>query len=150
MKKVIKFLDNHRFILVVIILILIIIIFVSFEIISFFNYNFNKIDCTSNIDDVYCYNRDTIIFKNPEEERKQFFALYKEQIDKLITNYNLPKYDFYTSYYYEVAALLDYEQTNENKVVYDFFKIYNDTYQILAFYKKNILWFDIFYHYKVN
>ena len=77
-KKVIKFLDKHRLILIIIILIFISIMFLSVKSILFLNHNFNNMNCTKNIDETYCYHNEVKVFKNAEEAQITFFKENKE------------------------------------------------------------------------
>lgn len=81
--------------------------------------------------------------------RQQFFLENENKIAKLKENYNLPEWNQHTSYYYEIVALLD-SSNQENNELYNFFYIYNNTYEIGDFYQKNNFYYDIFYHYKIN
>lgn len=149
MRKVIKFLDKHRLILVVLILLLITILFIGINSIIFLNHKFQNLKCTSDLDEIYCYNEDYQIYINPEKEKEKIFNEKEKEIKALKEKYNLPKFNFYTSYYYEVAALLNYNETNENEDLLVFFKNYNTSYEISDFYKKNTIYYDLFYHYKI-
>jgi len=148
-KKVINFLDKHRFILVLLILFLISLLFLSFNSIRFLSHDFKNLNCTKKIDNKYCYNNDNKIFINGKVEQKTFFEKNKKQINKLKKDYDLPEFNNYTSYYYEVASLLEYNSLNNKKELYNFFDIYNNTYNIESFYLKNSFYYEIFYPYKV-
>lgn len=150
MKKVINYLDNHRLILVILILLLIVIAFFSIKTILFLNHKFNNLDCTQDLDETYCYYKETKIFRNPEEKKEDIFKEKKEEINSLKEKYKLPSFNFYTSYYYEIAALLNFNETDENEDLLIFFTTYNASYKIAEYYKKNILYYDLFYRYKIN
>lgn len=150
MKKIINFLDNHRLILVILILFLITITFFCIKSILFLNYKFTNLDCTKNINETYCYYKETKIYINPEVQKEEIFKEKEKDIKILKEKYKLPKFNFYTSYYYEVAALLNYNETNENKDLLEFFTYYNASYNISDFYKENVLYYDLYYRYKIN
>jgi len=146
---IINFLDKHRFILVLLILLLISIIFIGINSIIFLNHKFQKLECTSELDEIYCYHESFQIYINPEDEKKKIFEEKELEIKNIKEKYNLPEFNFYTSYYYEVASLLNYTETNENEDLLVFFKNYNSSYEISDFYKKNTIYYDLFYHYKI-
>lgn len=149
-KRIINFLDRHRVFLVFLILLIITILFFTINSILFFSHSFKSSSCTENIDEVYCFHNDNKIFKNAESERKKFFKESKEKIDNLKENYDLPDWNKYTSYYYEIVALLNFNNKGTDEELYNFFHIYNNTYDITNFYKKYNFYYDIFYHYKIN
>lgn len=149
MKKIISFLDKHRFILVLLILFLISSIFIGINSLIFLNHKFNSLTCTKDIDETYCYSNDIYIFKNPEEEKNKIFEEEKEKIEALKKKYKLPKFNFYTSYYYEVASLFNFKETDEGEDLLLFFQKYNNSYNIGEFYKKNTFYYGIFYPYKI-
>lgn len=148
-KKVVKFFDSHRIILVLLTLLILSILFISLKVIIFLNHNFKPLLCTNNIDSVYCYHNEMKIFKEPEDTQKEFFKENKDSINDLIKKYNLPDFNKYTSYYYEVVAMLNYDLTGTNKNLYEFFETYNNTYNIKNFYKTNNFYYEIFYPYKI-
>lgn len=150
MKKIINFLDSHRLILVILILILISVIFIGTNSFIFLNHKFKNINCTKDIDEVYCYHKDIKIYKNPVEEKIKIFKEKGDEIKELKEKYKLPSFNFYTSYYYEVASLLNYNETEENEELLIFFKNYNASYKIEDFYEKNTFYYGIFYPYKIN
>ena len=150
MKKIIKFLDNHRFVLIILVLLLISISFLSIKSIFFFIYKFQNLACTNDIDEMYCYNKETKIYRYPEEIKKVIFTEKKDDIKALKEKYKLPDFNFYTSYYYEVASLLNYNETEENKDLLEFFTNYNTSYNLSEFYKENVLYYNLFYRYKIN
>lgn len=150
MKKIIKFLDNHRFVLIILVLLLISISFLSIKSIFFLNHKFQNLACTNDIDEMYCYNKETKIYRYPEEIKKVIFTEKKDDIKALKEKYKLPDFNFYTSYYYEVASLLNYNETEENKDLLDFFTYYNTSYNLSEFYKENVLYYNLFYRYKIN
>ena len=148
-KKVINFLDNHRLVLIIIIILFISLIFLTYKSYNFLNYNFKSLRCTQDIDDIYCFNNDIKIFKEPKKYKEEYFKSNSKIIKTLQENYNLPEYNNYTSYYYEITSLIDYEMNRNNKELYEFFHIYNNTYNIEKFYIENNLYFQIFYKYKI-
>ena len=150
MQKTIKFLDNHRFILVIIILFIISLLFFSIKTYLFFHHDFEVRTCSSPLDSEYCYYEDLIILKNPEEYKEKFFLKYKDEISTLKENYNLDEFNHYTAYYYDVAAHLQYEISQEYKVLSNFFKAYTNTYDLENFYLENNFYFNIFYHYNIQ
>ena len=122
--------------------------FLSIKSIIFLNHDFKELKCTKKIDKTYCYYNDIKIYKNAEKERINFFEENKEKINYLIKEYKLPEFNKYTSYYYEVVSLIDID-LNQNEDLYNFFEIYNNSYNIEEFYMKNNLYFEIFYPYKI-
>lgn len=99
---------------------------------------------------MYCYNKETKIYRYPEEIKKVIFTEKKDDIKALKEKYKLPDFNFYTSYYYEVASLLNYNETEENKDLLEFFTNYNTSYNLSEFYKENVLYYNLFYRYKIN
>lgn len=150
MKKIVNFLDKHRLLLVLIILLFISLIFFSIKVYQFKTIDFKKLECTKDAHDNYCFNKETLIFVNPENAKNKFFKENKKQIEELKKNYKLPDFNFYTAYYYEVTSLLDYKNSGENKYIYDFFKILSNTYSLEEIYKKNTFYYEIFYPYKIS
>lgn len=149
-KKLINFLDKHRFLLILLILMFITVIFLSIKSYQFLHHSYKSLTCTEEIDERYCYSQNIKIFKDAESERKAFFKEKEEQIKTLKEKYELPKWNKYTSYYYEVVSLLEYNNSTCEEEIYNFFHIYNNTYEISEFYKDNIFYYDIFYHFKIN
>lgn len=149
-KKLINFLNNHRVILVLLILLLISILFLSINSYRFLHHTFQNLTCTKKIDDIYCYHENIKIFQNVEKSQETFFKEKEKQIEELKERYDLPKWNKYTSYYYEIASLLDYKYGYCEEELYNFFHIYNNTYKISEFYKDNNFYYDIFYHFKIN
>jgi len=150
MKKIINFLDKHRLILVILILTIISWLFIGINSLIFLNHNFKKLNCTKDLDATYCYNNDFQIYINPEVEKEKIFKEKTAEIKKLKVKYELPEFNYYTSYFYEVTSLLNYNETGENEDLLVFFKNYNNSYNISNFYKANTFYYDIFYHYKIN
>ena len=144
-----KYLDNHRFILILLILLSIVIIFLGTKSYLFLNHHFISLKFTANIDENYCWHKDLKILNN-NSYKDEFFLEHKDEIEKLIANYNLPKFSNYTSYYYEVVSNIDYKITSQNEDIYLFFKAYNNTYDITNFFRQNTLFFEIFYPYKID
>ncbi len=148
-KSIINFFDQHRILLVISILFFIVIIFIGINSYLFFHHQFSPLTCTQSIDDEYCYYEDTIIFKNPENSKNAFFKQYNTEILELQETYNLAEFNFYTAYYYLVASRLNTQVTGEDEILENFFQEYTDTYNIEAFYFKNIFYFELFYPYKI-
>ena len=146
-KKALKFLDNHRIILILLILIIISIIFISFNIYAFFNYKFIKLECTKNINEELCYNNNTIILINPDNKKEKIFKEYKNNLKSLKETYKLPEFNLYTAYYYTLASNVDYKMNKRNKTLNDFLNNYSNTYNLEKFYKKNNLYYRIFLPY---
>lgn len=149
-KKVLNFLDRHRFILIILTIFLIASLFLGINSILFLNHNFKKFNCTQELDETYCYHNDIQIYKDPEKEKKNIFKEKKAEIKKLKEKYKLPEFNFYTSYFYEVTSLLNYNETGENEDLLVFFKNYNTSYNISNFYQENTFYYDLYYHYKIN
>ena len=149
-KKVINFLDHHRLVLIIGILLLIVILYFGINTILFFHHDFVSLSCTSDLDEEYCYHEDTIIFVNPEESKKNFFLKYDDEIEMLKEEYNLDEFNFYTAYYYLVAARLNYDTKEEYKILKNFFEIYANTYDLESFYIQNNFYFNLFYPYKIS
>lgn len=149
--KIIKFLDKHRFILIILILILITVIFLSIKSFFFLNKQFKPLECLKNLDNNSCKYKNIEIFKNPEKSKKEFLKEYSKSIADLQAKYKLPNLNFYTSYFYEVAANLEYNMTMDSvlKEVYLFFQTYNNTYKLKEFYQENPIYYNIFYPYKL-
>ena len=149
-KRVVNFFDEHRVVLIFLILILIVIIFLSINSYLFFYHVFESLTCTEEIDDEYCYHNDIKIFVNPEKSKEDFFTRYDDEIEKLIDDYHLDEFDFYTAYYYLVASRLNYDINSEYKILQDFFETYVNTYNLEEFYMENNFYFNLFYRYKIN
>ncbi len=149
MKKIINFLDNHRLILVLLILLIISILFLSINSIIFLNHKFTALECTKDIDKEYCFHNDIKIFKDPNKIKENFFKENKKDIETLKKKYNLPDFNNYTAFYYNLAASIAYNMDKDNEKLLDFFSIYSNTYNLNEFYEKNNLYYDIFYHYKI-
>lgn len=149
MNKLINYLDKHRLILVLLILLFTAATFIGVNSFIFLKHKFEKLECTSELDETYCYHEIFQIYINPEAEKKNIFKEKELEIKALKAKYKLPEFNFYTSYYYEVASLLNYNETNENEELLVFFKNYNTSYEISNFYKKNTFYYDLFYHYKI-
>lgn len=149
-KRVVNFFDEHRVVLIFLILILIVIIFLSINSYLFFHHEFESLTCTEEIDDEYCYHNDIKIFVNPEKSKEDFFTRYDDEIEKLIDDYHLDEFDFYTAYYYLVASRLNYDINSEYKILQDFFETYVNTYNLEEFYMENNFYFNLFYPYKIS
>ena len=149
-KKIISFFNKHRFLLIISILLLIIILFLTINIYFFFHHNFIALECTKKINEEYCYYNDTKILIKPEATKNAFFKRYDDEIAKLKEEYNLDEFNFYTAYYYLVAARVQYETKEEYKILLEFFEQYSNTYNLEDFYFKHVLYFDLFYGYKIN
>ena len=150
MKKIIDFLDKHRFLLILVILLFVCLVFFSFKSFKFLSYNFVPLKCEKNIDENYCFNNKKIILKNASREKSKFFKNNKKRINKIVKKYELPKFSVYTAYYYEVAALVNYNYTGRDKDILKFFEAYSNTYDLYNFYKNNIVLYDIYYPYKIK
>ena len=150
MKKIIKFLDKHRFILILLILLIISILFIGINSFIFLNHRFQKLNCTTKIDDKFCYYKNTKIYINPEEERDNIFKEKETELKALKEKFKLPDFNYYTSYFYEVTSLLNYNETDEEEDIYEFYKNFNASYNIDNFYKENTIYYDLFYRYKIN
>ena len=149
-KRVVNFFDEHRVVLIFLILILIVIIFLSINSYLFFHHEFESLTCTEETDDEYCYHNNIKIFVNPEKSKENFFTKYDDEIEKLIDDYHLDEFGFYTAYYYLVASRLNYHINSEYKILQDFFETYVNTYNLEEFYMENNFYFNLFYHYKIN
>lgn len=149
MKRIISFLDKHRIFLALIIILVISLTFIAINSFLFFHHKFKSLTCTDELEDIYCYNNDIQIFKNPNQEKEKIFKEKSEEINNLTQKYKLPKFNFYTSYYYEVAALFNFNETNEGEDLLLFFKYYNNSYSISEFYKNNTFYYEMFYPYKI-
>lgn len=149
MKKVVNFLDRHRFLLVIFILFLISLIFLGINSYQFFHHEFLRLDCTKEINDTYCYHDNIEIYKEIGNE-ELFLESHEEEIKKLKEDYHLPEWNKYTSYYYETISYIDYNSNDGSEELYLFFSIYNNTYEIQSFYEKYNFYYSIFYPYKIN
>ena len=87
MSKIIKFLDNHRLILILLILLVVSITFISIKSVIFLNHNFKKLECTNKKDEVYCYHDEKEIYINPEKEKEKIFQEKKVEINNLKKKY---------------------------------------------------------------
>ena len=143
MKRTIKFLDNHRFILIILILLIISILFIGINSFIFLNHKFQKLNCTTQIDDTFCYYNNAKIYINPEREKESIFKEKEKEIKALKEKYKLPDFNYYTS-------LLNFNETDEDEEIYEFFKNFNASYNIDNFYKENTIYYDLFYRYKIN
>ena len=150
MKKIASFLDRHRVLLVFLILALIVIIFLGVNSYLFFHHDFLKLECTSEIDDEYCYYEDIVIFRDPEKSKEIFFAQYESVMADLQEEYHLADFNYYTAYYYLVVARLNYDINSEYKILEEFFQNYVNTYQLEDFYFQYNFYFNLFYRYKIN
>lgn len=148
-QKIINFLNTHRLILVILILMIISIFFLTIKSVIFLNHKFNAFDCTADLDETYCFHNDIQILIEPERIKEKIFIEKAKEIKELQKDYKLPKFSKYTSYYYEVASLMYFKETGEYEELVTFFKNYNRSYDIVNFYKKNVIYFDLFYHYKI-
>ena len=149
MRKISNFLDKHRLILVLLILFMVVLIFIGVNLLIFFNYHFEALDCEKEINDEVCLVNNLEILKNPEETKKEIFLEYKNSIDSLKEEYNLPEFDFYTAYYYKLASNLDYSKNKRNMTLNDFFNRYCNSYSLDTFYKNNNIFYQIFLPYKL-
>ena len=116
----------------------------------FFHHDFLKLECTEEIDEEYCYHDDIEILKDPEKSKEAFFLQYEDLILDLQEEYHLADFNYYTAYYYFVAARLNYQITGSEKILQDFFLDYVNTYQLEDFYLENNFYFNLFYRYKIN
>lgn len=148
-KRVINFFDCHRFVLVLLILLLFSLCFFGIKTFLFFHHDFKSFPCTEKRDNTTCIYQDKVIFVNPEESKEHFFKEKKEEIKKLIKDYHLPAFQFYTSYYYEIASLVNYNETSKGEDLLEFFKVYNNSYDITNYYKENVLFYNLFLPYKI-
>lgn len=149
MKKVINFLDNHRVILVLLIIIIVVILFITIKSIMFLNHDFKSFKCSEEVEDV-CYFNGLEILKNPEEEKDSFFMEHENEINKLKEKYSLPTFNHYTAYYYYETSSLDYILNSESEVLLQFFRKYCNTYNIEKYYQENVLFYNLYYHYKIK
>ena len=149
MKTLSKYLDKHRLILTLLILLIISIIFILVSLLLFLNHDFEAYECTKNKDEEICLYKSLEIFKNPIESKDKFFLEYQDEIKSLVKEYNLPEFNFYTAYYYELASNFDYQKNKRNETLNRYFKIYSNTYNLEKFYKRNNHFFSIFYPYKI-
>ncbi|MCM1052737.1 MAG: hypothetical protein NC483_01995 [Ruminococcus sp.] len=149
LKKVINFLDKHRFILVLLILFIVVIAFISFKSIMFLNHDFEALNCTKDKDEVYCYNNDTLIYDEPEKMKKDILSIYKSDIENIKKEYKLPELDMYTLYFYQVAVSLEHSKENNLEELLIFFKTYVDTYNLEEFYIENSFFYSLFKDYKL-
>lgn len=147
-KKIINFFDNHRLVLIITILFIICLLFFSIKTYLFFHYDFSNYPCDEQIDKEYCSHNDITILINPEKAKNTFFKEHAEKIQELKEEYNLPDFNFYTAYYYQIAAQLNYYNNNEEELL-NFFTTYVNTYDLQNFYLQNTLFFEIFYNYKI-
>ena len=150
LNKIVKFLDQHRIILVVLILIIVSTTFLGINSYLFLHHEFLPLTCTDGINEEYCYSKKNKILVEPEGSKETFFTEYQEEIEALKKKYRLDDFNFYTAYYYQVVSDLEYELTGENKELKDFFEVYANTYDLENYYLKNNLYFRWFYRYKIN
>ncbi len=149
LKKAINFLDKHRFLLILSILFIIVLVFISIKSYLFLNYNFEALKCTKNKDDIYCYNKNVLIYKEPEKIKKDILAVYSNDIAKIKKEYELPDLDMYSFYFYQVVISLEHSKKNNLEDLLIFFKTYSDTYDLENFYIKNNFYYDLFRDYKL-
>lgn len=150
MKRIASFLDKHRVLLVFLILALVVIVYLGVNSYLFFHHDFLKLECTEEIDEEYCYHDDIEILKDPEKSKEAFFLQYEDLILDLREEYHLADFNYYTAYYYFVAARLNYQITGSEEILQDFFQNYVNTYQLEDFYLENNFYFNLFYRYKIN
>ena len=143
-KKISNFFDKHRIILGIFIILIIFLIFLGTNLYIFFNYNFKKLECTSNIDEYVCLSDNIEILVNPDKTKKEIFKEYENSIKDLQDTYDLPDFDLYTAYYYTLASNIDYNLNNRNMTLNNFFNQYSNTYNLEEFYKDNNLFYDVF------
>ncbi len=148
-RKIVSFFDRHRFILSLFLMLLVSIIFILVSLILFFNHDFEALKCNKDIDQEICNYNNKEIFIKPEESINKIFREYKIEIEELKKEYKLPEFGFYTAYYYELASNFDYQKNKRNETLNKYFKIYSNSYNLEKFYKKNNLFFRIFYPYKI-
>lgn len=149
-RNIIKFLDKHRLVLIVLILLFVSFVFLGINSIIFLNHKFEPLVCTKDLDEIYCYNNDLKIFKDPEKSREKFFLDNEAKVNEFISNHKLPEFNIYTAYYFNEASSLDYLTTGENEEFYNFFNTYINSYNLKNFYRKYNFYYDIFYYYKMN
>ncbi len=148
MKKIINYLDKHRFILVIGILIIICIIFLGIKTLIFYNHKFKELKCDNDTIEVYCENKNKIILNNSKKALKEFEKENKKEINKLKQDYELPDFNNFTAYFYKVASELDYYNSHEDKLS-NFYLAYSNTYDLEKFYYDNIFMYEILYNYKI-
>ena len=107
---------------------------------SFFNCSLDFITGLSNEEN----------FSKYSTPKFNFFENYQKEIAEFVSNHNLPEFNFYTAYYYNETASLDFITTSENEELYTFFNTFVNTYNLKKFYQKYNFYYDIFYHYKMN
>ena len=147
---IVNFLNKHRIFLIILILLLISLSFLTIKLIIFKTYHFKPYSCTSLIDENTCYYNDLIILKNPNSYQKDIFLEYQNYLNDLVKTYNLPEFNNYTAYLYLLASNYDYNITNRNETLNIFFKNYVNTYNLKEFYQKNVIFYDIFYPFKIS
>lgn len=133
----------------IIILLVVSLVFMGVNLYIFFNYNFEELSCTKNINEDICYNDKKEILKDPENEKKKIFKEYKDNIEILKKEYKLPDFNLYTAYYYSLASNMDYTMYKRNESLNNFFNDYSNTYNLEEFYKNNTLFYQIFLPYKM-
>ncbi len=148
-RKVVSFFDRHRFILSLFIMLIVSMIFIMVSLFMFFKHDFEAFKCSKDIDKEVCIYKNKEIYSNPDKSINKVFKEYEGEIKELVKEYNLPEFDFYTAYYYELASNFDYQKNKRNETLNKYFKIYSNTYNLEKFYKKNNLFFRIFYPYKI-
>ena len=149
-KKVINFFNRHRLVLILGILLVIVVVFLGVNTFLFFHHDFAALSCTSDLDEETCYHEDIVIFINPEESKENFFLKYDDEIEMLKEDYNLDEFNFYTAYYYLVAARLNYDTKEEYKILTTFFEKYANTYNLEEFYMEINFYFNLFYADKIS
>lgn len=148
-QKVVKFLDKHRLLLVLIILAVVVIVFLGVNILCFKFHQFKPRLCTENIDGVYCFSKGAKVFVKPEAIKKTFFKENKELIKDLVQRFELPEFNNYTAYYYKVTSEIYAGMTGDDKL-YEFFNTYSVTYDLYHFYIDYSIYFDMFYPFKIK
>ena len=112
----------------IIILLVVSLVFMGVNLYIFFNYNFEELSCTKNINEDICYNDKKEILKDPENEKKKIFKEYKDNIE---------------------ISKMDYTMYKRNESLNNFFNDYSNTYNLEEFYKNNTLFYQIFLPYKM-
>ncbi len=148
-KKLINFLERHRIIFALIVIILVSLIYIIVNVVMFFKHDFEAFKCSKNNGEEICIYNNKEIYADPKSSIDKIFKEYEREILELKKEYKLPEFNFYTAYYYELASNFDYQMNKRNETLNKYFKIYSNSYDLEKFYKKNNLFFRIFYPYKI-
>lgn len=149
-KKVLSFLDEHRVLLAILLIFITFGAFLGIKSLIFLNHNFVSLECSQEKLGDKCYHDEDIIFVDPDKSKNEFFLEHDQEITNLQEEYELPEFSMFTAYFYEVASELDFKMSDGREEIYNFFKVFCDTYNLEEFYLKNIVFYDLFYPNRIS